>query len=494
VYRTLPFLLILLLAAGLRFHLLGERTRADMPLYADEALFAAFARDAALRGEWLMPGALDKTPFALYMQAGLLMLIVQPQASGIYDLPIDQQVWAVRVVGVFAGVLFVAAAARAAWAVFGSARSAWAAAGLAACSPLAVVFSPAGFTDGPMLVCAALALACAAERRPGWAGGWLLLAFACKQQAVFFAPLVVVLGLGFGWDRRGFARFSAVGAAGLLGLAVWDAARTAAGSPSLFALAAAHNTPGRLTRPDEWDERLRRAWALFNAVFGTPTAITLAAAAAVGWDTARRYPRRRDGWALLILLAFMGAYTLLHLAVAFNLYDRYALLLVVPCALVGGRGLHGLTRLLVGRLPRGEGAFLPLVLALALLGSAWNAVGGRLSYPTGESSFAVRTGIAPVAAWLNALPPGTIVYDRWLGWELDFYLGAWTDKRRVFAPTPHEMAAVASSQPDPGVRVFIAPAGAETARWERAFAAAGFTLIPADAPEPTRFRVWWASR
>ncbi|MFN8371501.1 MAG: hypothetical protein U0694_01290 [Anaerolineae bacterium] len=48
---------LLLLAAFLRFHALAQ----DVRFHADEALFATFARSsAALDGQWLFPGALDK--------------------------------------------------------------------------------------------------------------------------------------------------------------------------------------------------------------------------------------------------------------------------------------------------------------------------------------------------------------------------------------------------------------------------------------------------
>ena len=56
---------ILCLAAFLRFHALAQ----DLRFQADEALFATFARDAALNGAWMLPGALDKPPLTFYAMA-----------------------------------------------------------------------------------------------------------------------------------------------------------------------------------------------------------------------------------------------------------------------------------------------------------------------------------------------------------------------------------------------------------------------------------------
>jgi hypothetical protein len=56
--RLLISLPILLLGIGLRFHALAR----DMRFHPDEALFATFARAAAVKGDWLLHGSLDKTP------------------------------------------------------------------------------------------------------------------------------------------------------------------------------------------------------------------------------------------------------------------------------------------------------------------------------------------------------------------------------------------------------------------------------------------------
>ena len=51
-------LLVLLLACFLQIRQLGLDRRFD----PDEAHFMTFARDAAVKGDWMLPGALDKPP------------------------------------------------------------------------------------------------------------------------------------------------------------------------------------------------------------------------------------------------------------------------------------------------------------------------------------------------------------------------------------------------------------------------------------------------
>ena len=55
----------MLLACTLQFNQLGR----DQRFHPDEAHFMTFARDAAVKGEWLLPGALDKPPLSIYLSA-----------------------------------------------------------------------------------------------------------------------------------------------------------------------------------------------------------------------------------------------------------------------------------------------------------------------------------------------------------------------------------------------------------------------------------------
>ena len=112
---------------------------------------------------------------------------------------------------------------------------------------------------------------------------------------------------------------------------------------------------------------------------------------------------------------------------------------------------------------------LPLLVAIAL-GAAGTVAGpGPLS-----AERAAVAGIDELADWLNHKPVATVLYDRWLGWQLDYYLGVWHDKRRVYHPTPDALVADALSLDEIGPRYFVAPLGKPYERWLDALHDAGF--------------------
>jgi hypothetical protein len=53
-------------------------------------------------------------------------------------------------------------------------------------------------------------------------------------------------------------------------------------------------------------------------------------------------------------------------------------------------------------------------------------------------------------------------------------MGQWTDKRRVYYPTPDALVADALKLADPAPRYFVAPVGQPTSPWLDALRAAGF--------------------
>jgi hypothetical protein len=60
-----------------------------------------------------------------------------------------------------------------------------------------------------------------------------------------------------------------------------------------------------------------------------------------------------------------------------------------------------------------------LILVLSLAGPAINAANSR--YPVGGDHWAYD-GMDEVAAYLRALPEGSVVYQHWLGWHYAYYL------------------------------------------------------------------------
>lgn len=463
----LAALVALLLAAWLRFAALALDSR----FHPDEALFVAFARGAAVQGYWLLPGPLDKPPLALYAQAlAMAAAGVTALPDGVLTLEPRAGEFAARLPGALASLALVAALGGAARRLYGR-RVGLLALGLAALSPYLVAFSATAFTDSLMLPALGLALWAAAGGRWRLAGLWLALAFGCKHQALLFLPLLALLA----WERRGKRRWGALLALALPSLAaaaalsLWDAAR--AEPAGVWALAVANNDPGRLIHLDEMLPRLA-AWGRYAGFAAGPPPLTaaLAALAAVVLVARARQPRRPDARTDLRLAAYCLGYSLLHTVIAFNLYDRYLLIPLLPGLLLLARGLDGLAAAL--RRPAAVWAALGL-LALAALPAATDAAQGRA--PVGADR-GQHAGIDALADYLNAQPLGTIIYDRWLGWELSYYLGAWSDKRRVYYPTPSALAAGARCQPDPAVRYFAVPAWVDPRPWLEALAGAGFGI------------------
>ena len=74
---------IILLASLFQFHQLGR----DLRFHPDEAFFMTFARGAAVNGDWLLPGALDKPPLSIYLSAfGMIAFGNTADAAGVLQL------------------------------------------------------------------------------------------------------------------------------------------------------------------------------------------------------------------------------------------------------------------------------------------------------------------------------------------------------------------------------------------------------------------------
>lgn len=514
--HRIAIIMIILLGAWLRF----DAVTADVRFHPDEGLFATFARDAAVHGAWMLPGALDKPPLSLYASAlSMHFFGVHVNAKNVLDLNWRVGEFTARLPNVFAGIVVIALTYALGCVWFGRA-SAHIAALLTALSPHLVAFSATAFTDTLMLTLMLAALVMAARGRPTWSGVCLALAFAAKQQAVFYLPLVVLaltfsrrrlkpsannaakptkgveiseepsipilesqktvttdtphtlvsqifalltplvgfLALADRFNGRRLLRFTLTFIAGLALLLLWDAARP---EDSLFALAAVNNNPERLLiRPDEILPRLETWLRYASTVFGPPwlTALLIFAVFTPPLQTWRG----GRGVRFYIL-----AYFLLHWLAAFNTYDRYLLPIVPLLALAIGDTLGK-------KIPFGFSAPLWLkftfvtVFALILLLS-------QTGFPTDDR--ARNREIVALADFLNAQPLGAIIYDHWLGWEMGYYIGAWSDKRRVYYPDAVTLAEDALKNPDPAPRWWIAPRSKQAAftEWLDALDEAGFT-------------------
>lgn len=448
---------IVLLASLLQFRMLTGDTR----FHSDEAFFMTFARGAAVKGDWLLPGSLDKPPLSIYLSALSMTAVgITADAAGVLQLDVYAGEFAGRLPNVMLALLFTALMMRLARQRYRDWPSAIFAGLLSAVSPYLVAYGAGAFTDMSLLFFGLAACYFAGRRRWTPAGLALGLAFWGKQQAIFVA---VFLALQLMRERAGirvWLRFALPLGAVLLALLAWDAARPEA---SIFAQAAANNAPDQLLAPPEaWLERLSQ-WLMGAAwLLGPPAIAPLLLAGAALAAIKRPGLFASDAG----LLAALCIYLAVHVVFRFHLYDRYLLLLLPLLVLPVARGLAALGDRYAGRLSR------LAILAAVLLGAV-GTFNGHTPVSGGRAAYA---GIDELADYLNGKPVATVLYDRWLGWQLDYYLGPWHDKRRVYHPTPDALAADALSLDETGPRYFASPLASPYEHWIDALHEVGFAV------------------
>jgi 4-amino-4-deoxy-L-arabinose transferase-like glycosyltransferase len=498
---------MLFLGIGFRFHALAQ----DIRFHPDEALFSTFARSAAVNGDWLLHGPLDKTPLTIYASAlSMTFFGVHTLPNGVLDLDSHMGEFAARLPGAFASILLVAVMYRLPRDIY-PARGigtrhvvSVVTMGLMATSPLAIAFSATVFTDGLMLLFLALSLLMIARGRWGLSGIFLALGFASKQQALYYAPLIEALGWAVDSSkRRGASRSAPTNALRKISvfalptlvtlalLLVWDGLRAQSGG--IWGLAAANNNPGRFIRSNEILPRLL-LWAGDVQTLAGPGWLTallaLLGTASLLWRLIGE-PRCRATLVDMILATYLLIYGWAHWLVAFNTYDRYLLPVLPIVLLLMARGVGWMKDLTQRRKDaKTQRMFLltrPFVLCIsvlsivALASAALDASEGRIHV---GGDLGEHSGIDALANYLNSRALGAIVYDHWLGWELGYYMGSWSDKRRVYYPTPEALAADALLQPDPAPRYFPAPADQPITPWLEALDKAGFAVkLAYDTPQ-----------
>lgn len=176
---------------------------------------------------------------------------------------------------------------------------------------------------------------------------------------------------------------------------------------------------------------------------------------------------------ITLLRLFILVYVTIHIVLPFNIYDRYLLLIYPPLIVLAARGM---ARIVSRRLT------LPALLVLALLMTT-----APMRFPTDVRDR--NDGLIALGEFINRQGLGTIVYNRWLGWEMGYYLGPWSDKRVVHYPTPEQFAEDAPRNPDTAPRLFIAPSWADVGPWLKAAEDAGFTVRI--AYRSADYAAWW---
>ncbi|MBC7870222.1 MAG: hypothetical protein H7Y09_05235 [Chitinophagaceae bacterium] len=248
---------------------------------------------------------------------------------------------------------------------------------------------------------------------------------------------------------------------------LWDKAR---GETSIFALAAVNNNPGRIfAAKEEWLPRLSAWLSDSAAIFGTG-GLTLGFVIIAGVALLKNM-QRGD----LLIALYIVSYGLLHWLAAFNIYDRYLLPLVPLLAILAGRGIASGANWSGDRIKHIPNAIFCACVILAIL--ALSIMSLRVADTIHHANEADSTGILALADFLNDKPLGTIIYDHWLGWEMGYYMGAWTDKRRVYYPAPEIQAEDALRNPDPATRYLIAPINKNALVWVKMMEKQGFRAV-----------------
>ncbi len=427
--------------------------------HPDEALYTTFARNAFVHGDWLLTSPLDKPPLSIYANAISQALFGGVMTDkGVYDLPIRVGEFVARIPNLFAGLITVAIFIALEKKLFRN-KSFIGTLSLIA-SPLFIGLSASAFTDSLMLMWV-MGAWLAIERKQSFLSGFLLMVgFATKPQAIFFLPLLMMRGL-WGNSPKNWLRFGIGMVIPLVSLLVWDASR---GTTSIFALGQYnYPTTGLIYDATNWGSRL---WAWIGYLFlgMNPFILILVGITVLTFMVSLNKPTSKvsDKHLLTHISLFILFYSALHILLGIPIYDRYVLLIIPLIILVIRRYLTFLAVM-------GMMIFSPLLTIYI----------GRDFYMPDTDGLIIM-----LADEINALPFGAIVYDPWRGWELGYYLGAWSDKRRVYYPDPYIMAQDSLNNPEMATRYFIVPSyfiersAKEYEVWLSALRDVGYKITP----------------
>lgn len=480
-------LFILLLATLFQAHQLTQ----DIRFHPDEAFFMTFARNASVNGDWMLAGSLDKPPLSIYMSALSMALVGNTtDTDGVLHLAPHIGEFAGRLPNVFLAILLVVVMMRLAHDLYHDERVTLLTGLLTATSPYLLMFGATAFTDMSLLFWLVVALGLAVRGKWGWAGVALGLAFWSKQQAIFYVPMVSLICFYKCRCKEEACflptvRFFWGWIIALLLLFIWDVSRP---DTSIFLLGTINNTPDSLLAdPSIYLTRLLK-WLNLSAWLISYSWLTLIIVilAVIEW---LQHLIKRDSsrWWDTLFGLFIMAYIGLHTVLAFNQYDRYLLLILPPLIVLCARGLI----LVIEKFPlpnilgRGLGGGVRAGIIIIYLASALYTL--HMGIPIGGDKSDYH-GIDDLAQYLNSKPIATVIYDRWLGWELGYYMGQWTNKRRVYFPTPSTLAEGALALDEIGDRYLVAPINQPVDAWLSALELVGFTIH--DDYQTERFMVY----
>lgn len=425
--------LLLLLGAFFRIHGL---TRASH-FHADEALFASFARQMVLEGDWnLDQVAVDKPPTSFLIVGTSLHIWGETE-------------FAARLPNVYASLIGLAAFYALVKRCAGHLVAIIALLLLVVC-PVEIGYAPTVFQDSPMLAAILLATWLMAGQRWMWGGLMAGLAMAFKPTALWMLPLIVAIGV---LQRTQFiskqhrknypiksAILFAVGWLLPVSLTVlWDQTRHA---QSFITLGNYNNNPRRFIRAEEVWPRAEIWWNLLADMAARHWLAIIFLLIALLWLGVSGWKQLRSGLLSWLIAIFVLWYMGLYWLIAFNTWDRYVLPILPFVLLVVAQGIGWLITCLdrpqfsvsnsLSRLVKLTAAMI-LTLILAI---SWQPARQAVH----RSNPAGIAGIDELADTLNRDFAGKIVYDHWLGWYLLWYLGSQPTIHTIYFPTPEDLA------------------------------------------------------
>ena len=431
--------------------------------HPDEALYASFARlIASGRDPMLHDVLVDKPPLPFYTMAASMMIFGGSE-------------FAARLPHLIASVISLALIFRVGESLYDRSTGALAAT-LFALSPMAILFAVTLFTDTMLIMFLLASLLALSRRLWAWSGLWWGLAFACKQTAIFFLPLIAVIGLITFFNHRdrkergenqnnfhpsSFTRslhpssFLLPATLCVILVFAWDILRQP--SVSFCTQGYTHNNPNRLIRANELLPRLTEWINLSSYITGSRLIDLLFI---IGLPLLLLSHRRPSIQALhdFALIGFTLSFFTSYWLFAFNVWDRYLLVLTPIIALLIARVIQVISeQLSVIKFPtlrlhsgRASNFRLPTSnfrlptsnfrlptsnfrlptsnlslfivhssLFIVLLPSAFTASQSALPIGGDHGSY---DGIDQIAVTLRSAPADSVLYDYWLSWEWRFYL------------------------------------------------------------------------
>lgn len=460
-FRPIVFcVLILLLASFLSFFALGNARR----FHPDEAYYMTIARHAAVNGNWLLLAEpVDKTPLTFYTKAlALVFFAIETDENGVLQLDALKGEFAGRMPSVLISILLVAVVIQLAKSISVKTVTPYIAGILVALSPMRIVFAPTAFTDLPMLLFGTISLWMALRSQWSWAGFWWIVSVAAKPQSVFYLPLILIILIVRSFETKTIKhilpkliQFMLPIVVGMTVLWGWDALRVAHRVESFYSLGQSRYAPIMITPIQDYPMRFNLWWQTTQYLFGNG----IVTAGLIGWalfGLVRHKARNPVLWGWTI------GFFVVHIILTLNLFDRNQLVLlpviiVLVSTAVSPKRIHPIFVVLVA-----------FILSFSIQAARWQI-------PIGGDD-GRHDGIHELANYLNDKPVATIIYDTWLDWELDYYMGQWTNKRRVFYPTPDLLVADALALDEAGTRYFVAPQSVNVTDWLNALELAGFAV------------------